>query len=461
VSERRFHPTSGAFEARHVYLVETAGTRLGVLLGLLAGQNVVRAQYAYGYTPYGLNLNNPFVANQNYMYNLQLSRAAFANAQAFSPPGLAFPRNVPQYNPYLSYGVNPYLASGILPTYNNAAGANPYSPYGGLSNPYSAGGYGAGAYDPYSSALSNPYAYGGGYSGGQGASTGYALMGASDVLRSYGSMLTSTEQARLLREQVNQSRLETQKKRFDLDAYIRNNTPTFTEEQAKITRSTLKRIQTNSSPAEVTSGRALNFLLDDIRNHRGKSFTMSPIPLDDYVLKHVNITTRNNGLGVLRDGGKLNWPVALQNLTNDNMRKDVSARAEMVAQNAVKGQRDANALKDLRNDVEMMRAELLKRTNEIPTEQYMEAKRFLSDLDDSRLAIEAGEAPIQADFQRLALDGKLATLNDLVSLMVDRGWRFAPALQTDEGAYRALHSALAAYDVALNSQAPTTAEAKE
>jgi hypothetical protein len=438
--------------------MSTFSRRLGlgsvVLLGLLAAPHTARAQYAYGYTPFGLNLTNPYLANRNYMYNLQLSRAAFANSLAFSPPGLAFPRNVPAYNPYLGFGVNPYLASGL-------GGVNPYSPYG-LSNPYSAGGYGGGAYDPYLSGMSNPYMYGMGYGGGQsGASTGFSLMGASDVLRSYGSMLTSTEQARILREQVNQARLETRKKAFDLDAYIRNNTPTFTEEQAKVTRNTLKRIQTNSNPAEVTSGRALNFLLDDIRAHRGKTFTMTPIPLDDYVLKHVNITTRNYGLGLLRDGGKLSWPVALQELTTDPQRKDLQARAERIAQNAIKGERDANALKDLRTEVEQIRADLLKRTNDIPTDQYLEAKRFLNDLDDARMAIEAGEAPIQADFQRLALDGKLATLNDLIGVMVERGWRFAPALRVDESAYRALHSALAAYDVALNSQAPTTAEAKE
>ena len=32
------------------------------------------------------------------------------------------------------------------------------------------------------------------------------------------------------------------------------------------------------------------------------------------------------------------------------------------------------------------------------------------------------------------------------------GWRFAPALPSDEAAYRALQSALVAYDVALNQQ---------
>ena len=43
-------------------------------------------------------------------------------------------------------------------------------------------------------------------------------------------------------------------------------------------------------------------------------------------------------------------------------------------------------------------------------------------------------------------------MNQLVTAMVKNGWRFAPALQTDEAAYRAMHSALVAFDVALNQQ---------
>jgi hypothetical protein len=34
--------------------------------------------------------------------------------------------------------------------------------------------------------------------------------------------------------------------------------------------------------------------------------------------------------------------------------------------------------------------------------------------------------------------------------MTENGWRFGPALPSDEGAYRALHSGLVAYDLALN-----------
>jgi len=82
----------------------------------------------------------------------------------------------------------------------------------------------------------------------------------------------------------------------------------------------------------------------------------------------------------------------------------------------------------------------------------MDAKRFLNDLDASRLAIERGNAKAQVQYQEMVSKGEIQNVNQLISAMVKNGWRFGPALQSDEGAYRALHSALVAYDVALNQQ---------
>src|SRR5262245_25109507 len=100
--------------------------------------------------------------------------------------------------------VNPYQP-GILP--NNPL--NPYVP---------------GSYPPYP-----PYGYGYTTYG----EVGGMLFGQADVLRAYGQALTSQEQARIMRQQSIQARLDTQRKRFELDMYIKANTPTFTEEQAK------------------------------------------------------------------------------------------------------------------------------------------------------------------------------------------------------------------------------------
>jgi hypothetical protein len=40
---------------------------------------------------------------------------------------------------------------------------------------------------------------------------------------------------------------------------------------------------------------------------------------------------------------------------------------------------------------------------------------------------------------------------DVARYLIDRGLRFAPAVAGDEAAYRAMHTALAGYDVAVNT----------
>jgi len=431
--------------------------RLGLgsllLLGLLAAPGVARAQFAYGHTPFGLNLNNPYVAQQQFMYNLQLSRAASANSFAFPNASFAMPYNVPAYNPYVAFNFNPYAASAAMNNlsaanlYNPGVGANPYNPALG-SNPYTPGASQTGAYDPYGSNPYTPY-------GTSGLGPGYALMGAADVMRSYGNVITKQEEARILRQQYYSAKLDNQKKKFDLDAYIRTNTPTYTEEQERIARNTLKRIQSASTPGEIVNGKSLNYLLDDVHKFRGKEVSLPPIPLPDEVLKHLNVTTELHSLGILRDGGKLAWPVALQQMTNEAQRRQIEAEAQALLQGAQNGRRDANASKDLRIEVNRLLDQLLKKANDFDTGPYMEAKRFLTDLENSRMAIERGEAAAQLEFQKVVHDGKVKNINELLNVMVQNGWKFSPALQTDEAAYRALHSALVAYDVALNSGVQT------
>jgi hypothetical protein len=434
-------------------LMRRAAVGALALLGLLAGHNVARAQFAFGMTPMGLNTNNPLIANRQYLYNLQLGRAAFANSMAVPSPAFAVPFPGPAFNPYAAFGANPMLA-----------GANPYAPVGAAFDPLAAGAgtnpyapfgaSGTGAFDPYSSNPYSPYNW-----NTSSLGPGYTLMGAADVMRAWGKVITDQESARILREQYYQSKLETKKKAFDLDMYIRNNTPTFTDEMIKNQKQVLKRIQNNSSPPEIVDGRSLNFLIDDVEKQAAKQAAIPPIPLSEGVLRHLNVKPGGldaQSLGLLRDGGKLSWPSALVDMVSPEVRSDIDARASALAQAAVKGKEpDRNALKDLRISIEGMMAQLTKKANDYGTPEYMEARRFLTDLDNARKAIERGTASAQVAFQQLIAAGKVDTLDRLVDAMVKNGWRFAPALPTDEAAYRAMHSALVAYDIALNQQVAT------
>jgi hypothetical protein len=424
-----------------------------VLLGLLAGHSTARAQFSFGMTRFGFNPNNPFVAQQQFMANLQANRFAIA-------AGAQVPAWLPYLAPYAAPAVfPPYMGGGgYIPPYIPPAwgggygGINPYSAgYGGItSNVYSAGGGGGGGTNPYLSS----YAYGGGgYGANPAVGPGVTLMGTADVMRAYGTVITSQEQARMMREQYYQAQLETRKKKFDLAMYIKANTPTPTEEAARVTKLQLQRIQQSSNPAEIADGRSLNFLLDDIAKHPGKT-PVSEIPLDEGTLQHLNIRPAGSAtysLGLLRDGGKLRWPTALIELIPAETRKEMEARSQALAQNAIAGKEpDPNAIRDLRGQIDRADEQLRKRANHFDTPDYTAATRFIDDLRAGLRGISSRGASTQVQFQQLAQKGSINNLSDLVRTMVARGWRFGPALPEDEPAYRALYSGLVSYDVALN-----------
>jgi hypothetical protein len=52
----------------------------------------------------------------------------------------------------------------------------------------------------------------------------------------------------------------------------------------------LKRIQTQSTEAEIVSGKALNILLDDMRGYPGKRLAVDPFALSEDVLRRLNVT---------------------------------------------------------------------------------------------------------------------------------------------------------------------------
>jgi hypothetical protein len=394
-----------------------SGLAAALIAGLMGSSPEVQAQF--NFNP---NMNPAFVSGltqSQYMAFLQQQAAARSaiQTQAIVNPGLG------GVNPYTPLTTNPYAAGGMV---------NPYSPM-------------ASSFSPYDSSFSNPYwpVYN---------DAGSSLRGAADVMRAYGTVITSQEQSRILREQAKQAALETRRRKFDLDMYIKANTPTFTEEQAKIAKMTLKRIQSNSTEPEILNGTALNLLLDDVRRHPGKKAAIEPYALSEDILGHLNVTKGNFSLGVLRNGGEFTWPIVFQEYFDANQLKLIGDQAKSLVRNTDKGKQvDVNILKDMRTELDRLSEQLFNKINEIPPTQYLEAKRFLKDFTDARIALERGEGLAQANFQKWATGGK--NLQNLVDYMIANGLRFTGATQGDEGAYRSVYSGMVAFDVALNSQA--------
>ncbi len=363
------------------------------------------------------------------------------------------------FNPWAGPAGGAFSGTG----WGGAGMVNPYMPglgsFGGAANPYLPGGGGSWGGAP-----------GGGGYGGMGwyppyysiPREGFFLMGAADVMKAYGSVITSNEQARILREQANQARIDTAKKRFEFDLYVKANTPSFTDEQAKIAKNTLRRIQSTSNPNEIWSGKSLNILLDDLRLTRGKKISSDPTPLSEDVLKQINITKKKDGLGnlgLLRNKGRFTWPPALLDLIPTKEREEIELLAQSLVQTAAHGNAPGTPLLGLQDAIDKTRDKLLLKVNDLPTSQYIEAKRFLNDFDGARWALQNGDAIEYFKFQQWAKDGK--TVQELVDYLSSTGMSIAPAVQGDEAAYQAVHSAMAALDINYNTQFASGSGTKE
>ena len=389
-------------------------------------------------------------------YSRGAQNAAFMRyAQGYSPYSYGLgttPYNTSAASLYANSLNNPYLSSSGVNPYANLYGAG--AGYGGLSAmsssgslPTSAGaGYGAGSdysASPYSSSMYDMDPYGG------------YLRGAASVITGQGKFITQFQQAKLSKEQAEQAKIETRRKLFDEIMYERAQTPSFTKQQEKLAALRLRRSQNTPSITEIWSGHALNILLKDLKALHAKKPSGPEIELSNDTLKQINIVDAKGkgNIGLLRNDGRLTWPPGLQELEpvdeTQAIRRNLDALARRAVQQAANGEVDAGVLKDLRSKVQKLHRLLGKNVNDLPTSQYIEAKRYLNNFDD---AVKGLASPNVANYFNQTWMAKGKTVQDLVDYMVNKGLTFAPAVSGDEGAYQALYSALAAYDLALRQK---------
>jgi hypothetical protein len=422
---------------------------------VLQGQNAIYLRYSsllkQGINPYyqiapGLSL-------QQASYNTRVMGRAYQSvppyALGFNPYPPPVYGGVVNYSPYSS----PYLSGGYGGGYGGGGYANPYAnPYANqFSNLYT-------GYGPGTSAMSTGYAPSpSGYDmystgGGYGYDPyGGVLSGASNVIYAQGQYLLDWEKALILREKSYQARIETRKKLIEQRLWEQSLIPSLTEVQEKVAKMKLRRSQSGVASAnEIWSGEALNTLLKDLARNQGKKPSVESIPLDEDVLKQINVTSpRGSNLGLLRSQAPLNWPTALRDMPDTKgLRAEVDTLASQATSQAATGKVDQGVLKDLQADLSKLRGQLSK-SEDIPTGQYLEAKRFLSSLEDAVASLRNGDATRALSFSKDFV-GKGKTVRDLVDYMASRGLQFAPAVSGDEAAYQALYSALQNYDVAFN-----------
>jgi hypothetical protein len=334
--------------------------------------------------------------------------------------------------PYM-LGFNPY-AQNIL---NSAAPLG--SLYSGLPgygyDPYQGYGYGY-YYDPY-----------GGY-----------LRGAASVISSQGQFAINQQQAILVREQIKAERISNRKKAMEQYLWERQNLPTLQDDRERSQAQELRRAMTQPPLTEVWSGTSLNTLLADLQKRLAQGVMTTqrsrPEPLDEDMLKHINVTPTGSAgnVGPLKNGGRLLWPLALTGPEFRAERERINNLAAELVKEAEFGNRvDAGTVRAMMDDVDRLQRALARNVGELAPSQYIEARRFLSDLDAALRTLQRPDA-VSYFNRKYAARGK--TVPDLVNYMKEQGLQFAPAVNGDQGAYLALYRALSGYLASTQTPPP-------
>jgi hypothetical protein len=293
-----------------------------------------------------------------------------------------------------------------------------------------------------SSAYQNPYGnsgYGSYYETPEG---GY-LRGTAELVNSQAKWLVSLQQASLLREQASQARIETRRKQFDECVYEQNRTPSFEGNREALDNQRLMQSLSHPSQGDILSGHALNDILADIAKTDERAARGPVAALDNDILQHINLTSgKGASVGLLKNDGPLTWPVALLTERSKTDREVINGLLPQARRQALSGRVDSGTVKELAGASQRMRQQLKADVTYLSAKQYVEAGRFLVQLDDAVRVLSRPD--VQAFMSQQNTGGK--DVAALAHYMIVHGLWFAPAAPGDESAYVALHRALAAYD---------------
>src|SRR5262245_21680067 len=283
------------------------------------------------------------------------------------------------------------------------------------------------------------------YDGSTGDPYGGYLHGAADVIGSQGRLLVSQQQALLSAGSVSQARLETRRREFDEWLYERANRPTREDDRDRVQQQELRRSRNDPPLTEIYSAKPLNDLLMELQKLHGRGVQPTEVVLAEEVVRQVDVTTGKGGghAGILKDDGRLAWPVALRTYLAREQRQRVEDLVQEAISQAKNGRQAAAALRDLDQTFRQLNQDLREAVRDIPPGQFIEAKRFLRHLDDALRVLQQPDAANHFNGKYTARGKSVA---ELVQHMTKEGLRFAPAVAGDEAAYIALHRALVAYE---------------
>jgi hypothetical protein len=274
------------------------------------------------------------------------------------------------------------------------------------------------------------------------------LQGIASLTVATGQYWKDIQTARITREQARQMSIDTARKRIQFEAWYESLKPRTQDLVDSAVRTELEEARKDPPMSRVWSGAALNSLLNSIRK-MGRLSRGPNVNLEEDTLRHINLASpaMPGSVGMLRDGGKITWPLGLKEKQFDDLRDRLARNLEQAVESAKgRGDVESRLLKDITVDFTALRDKVNDSQDDLPITQYLEARRFMSQLGD---AVRALRDPKIKNYFNNTWNAKGRTVAELVDNMSREGLVFAPAAPGDEAAYSALYYALRNFEAGL------------
>jgi hypothetical protein len=402
---------------------------LGILVPQARAQRRPSFVSALGTPGVGINLNswvNPYTTARQQAF----STAITSNALSTIPPyGLG-------YNP-----ASPY--PNYSPSYQSTNAGGPNGPYGsGSYSPYGYGGYGS----MLSSDYGSPQLSG---SAGYGTNPYYGyLRGAADVTSANAQYQKTIQEARELRARARIAERDARRHRVDQIEYERSKQPTALTMKAEDEATALNQARNHPPLSSVLDGTALNTLLREVQKQHNAGRRGPNVSLAADVLKAVNLTPRDirGNAGLLKDGGRLRWPAALEGGEFTEAGKTIERLLAHAVQEVMFNHPvERETVNDLRAGLQGIDQALHGKVGQMSPAQYIAGRRYLIQLGQAVTALT--DPKVCRYFDNGSARGK--NVAELLRFMSDHSLVFAPAVPGDEAAYATLYNALSAFEARM------------
>lgn len=288
-----------------------------------------------------------------------------------------------------------------------------------------------------------------GYAPRQGPVGGY-LNGTANVINARGQYDIQYQQAQLMQQDVEREKMKTQQMMRDQMRYEESIKPDSNDIMIQNRERDLRRARNDPPSNEIWSGGALNDLLQAIIGTQSRQGVRGPhVSLDSQLIQHIHVTGQPSGAtpSVFRAGGKIKWPLVLQDPRFEMERAPIDEIMPKALSEAKADDIQFATFTSLRDAIGVLGRKVDSMAKDLSLPDLINGQRHVQELTD---AMNLLKQPNASKYFNGEWEAKGNSVAELVDHMSKNGLKFAPAGVNDQTSYSALYQALVSYDSGLS-----------